>query len=78
MHVGENLFAVSSNSGVPVVGAGRAGRAGEVISGVLETSNVDIALEFTRLITAQRGFQVYSRTITTTDQMLQELANLVR
>lgn len=78
MHVGENLFAVSSNSGVPVVGAGRAGRAGEVISGVLETSNVDIALEFTRLITAQRGFQVNSRTITTTDQMLQELANLVR
>lgn len=76
--VGDSLYAVSSNSGSPLPGTALSGRAGKVLSGVLEESNVDIALEFTRLITAQRGFQVNSRTITTTDQMLQELANLVR
>lgn len=76
--VGDSLYAVSSNSGAPLPGTALSGRAGKVLSGVLEESNVDIALEFTRLITAQRGFQVNSRTITTTDQMLQELANLVR
>jgi len=76
--VGDSLYAVSSNSGSPLPGTALQGRAGKVVSGVLEESNVDIALEFTRLITAQRGFQVNSRTITTTDQMLQELANLVR
>jgi flagellar hook protein FlgE len=46
--------------------------------GVLEGSNVDIASEFTRLITAQRGFQVNARVIQTTDSILQELATLIR
>ncbi len=55
-----------------------AGGAGRMSSSTIESSNVDIALEFTRLITAQRGFQVNARTITTTDQMMQELANLIR
>ncbi|MBL4850170.1 MAG: flagellar hook-basal body complex protein [Planctomycetes bacterium] len=76
--VGDSLFAVSSNSGSPLPGTALSGRAGKVLAGVLEESNVDIALEFTRLITAQRGFQVNARTITTTDQMMQELANLIR
>ncbi|RMG16456.1 MAG: flagellar hook-basal body complex protein [Planctomycetota bacterium] len=76
--VGDSLYAVSSNSGAPLPGKAQSGRAGKIVSGVLENSNVDIALEFTRLITAQRGFQVNSRTITTTDQLLQELANLIR
>lgn len=75
---GDNLLAVSTNSGPPNAGVAQAGRAGKIVSGVLENSNVDIAQEFTRLITAQRGFQVNSRTITTTDELLQELANLVR
>ena len=76
--VGDNLLAVSTNSGPPNAGVAQTGRAGKIVSGVLENSNVDIAQEFTRLITAQRGFQVNSRTITTTDELLQELANLVR
>lgn len=76
--VGDSLLAASTNSGLALVGRGQAGRAGKVVSGALENSNVDVALEFTRLITAQRGFQVNARTITTTDQMLQELSNLVR
>lgn len=76
--VGDSLLAVSTNSGSPVLAQPGSGRAGSLVGGVLEGSNVDVALEFTRLITAQRGFQVNARTISTTDQMLQELANLVR
>ncbi len=51
---------------------------GSLTPGVLEGSNVDIASEFTRLITAQRGFQVNARVIQTTDSILQELATLIR
>ncbi|MEZ6185791.1 MAG: flagellar hook-basal body complex protein [Planctomycetota bacterium] len=76
--LGDSLLAASPASGAPTPTTALSGRAGKVVSGSLEGSNVDIALEFTRLITAQRGFQVNSRTITTTDQMLQELANLIR
>lgn len=78
LKVGDSLLSVSTNSGEPLLGQPGSGRAGSLTAGVLESSNVDVALEFTRLITAQRGFQVNARTITTTDQMLQELANLVR
>ncbi|HQD51117.1 MAG TPA: flagellar basal body rod C-terminal domain-containing protein, partial [Defluviitaleaceae bacterium] len=46
--------------------------------GVLEMSNVDLAKEFTEMITTQRGFQANSRIITTSDEMLQELVNLKR
>ncbi|MFQ5688159.1 MAG: flagellar basal body rod C-terminal domain-containing protein, partial [Candidatus Scalindua sp.] len=46
--------------------------------GVLESSNVDIAEEFTKLIISQRAFQANARTITTTDQVLQELVNIIR
>jgi flagellar hook protein FlgE len=54
------------------------GGAGQIISGSLEGSNVDVAREFVNLIVAQRGFQVNARSITTADQVLQELVNLVR
>jgi flagellar hook protein FlgE len=47
-------------------------------AGTLEMSNVDLAQEFTNLILAQRGFQANSRTITTSDEMLQELVNIKR
>lgn len=49
-----------------------------ILSGTLETSNVDIAEEFTSLIIHQRGYQSNSKTITTSDQMLQEVINLKR
>jgi flagellar hook protein FlgE len=45
---------------------------------VVEMSNVDMASEFTTMISAQRGFQANSRVISTTDQMLQDLVNLIR
>jgi flagellar hook protein FlgE len=49
-----------------------------VRAGQLEQSNVDIAIEFTKLIVAQRGFSANSRTITVTNDILQELTSLIR
>jgi flagellar hook protein FlgE len=78
------LQRITSNrwSGTPQAGgevAGTAGSAyGQTIGGVLEMSNVDLANEFTQMITAQRGFQANSRVISTSDEMLQDLVNLKR
>jgi len=72
--VGNTLFRTSANSG-PFDGVGRIG---EFMPGTLEMSNVDLANEFTEMITTQRGFQANSRIITTSDDMLQELVNLRR
>jgi flagellar hook protein FlgE len=76
--VGNNYFTVSNSSGVPSIGGGLSGGRGSVQQGALEGSNIDTALEFTRLIVAQRGFQVNARTITVSNDVLQELANIVR
>jgi flagellar hook protein FlgE len=51
---------------------------GTTTSGTVEMSNVDLAAEFTTMITAQRGFQANSRVITSSDEMLQDLVNLKR
>lgn len=76
--VGENNFVETINSGIADIGpSGIAGK-GKVIAGTLEMSNVDLAEQFTDMIVTQRGFQANSRTITTSDQMLQELLNLKR
>ncbi len=75
---GENVYMKSNNSGEPNIGpSGIAGK-GKVIAGTLEMSNVDLAEQFVDMIVTQRGFQANSRTITTTDQMLQELLTLKR
>ena len=77
--LGDNLYRASNNSGAAVVGApGGAAGHGSIVPGALEMSNVDLALEFTNMIIAQRGFQANSRAITTSDDMLQELVNLKR
>lgn len=77
--IGGNLYRESNNSGAPVNGApGGAGGHGTVTPGALEMSNVDLALEFTQMIVAQRGFQANARIITTSDEVLQELTNLKR
>lgn len=77
--LGGNMYRESNNSGAPVVGApGGAAGHGTITPGALEMSNVDLALEFTNMIIAQRGFQANSRAITTSDDMLQELVNLKR
>ena len=76
---GDNLWRASNNSGPAVVGApGGAAGHGAVVPGALEMSNVDLALEFTNMIIAQRGFQANGRAITTSDEMLNELVNLKR
>ncbi|MDR0584749.1 MAG: flagellar hook protein FlgE [Treponema sp.] len=75
---GDNTFRVSSNSGAANIGpSGIAGK-GEIVSGVLEMSNVDMAEQFTDMIVTQRGFQANSRTIQTADQLLQEVLTLKR
>lgn len=72
-----NLWQRSTSSGEPVRRV-PGNNAGFLTASALEGGNVDIATEFTRLITAQRGFQVSARVIQTTDQVLEELANLTR
>jgi flagellar hook protein FlgE len=78
LSVGDTLYQSSPNSGSAIPSLPLQGGAGQIISGSLEGSNVDVAREFVNLIVAQRGFQVNARSITTADQVLQELVNLVR
>jgi flagellar hook protein FlgE len=73
-----NLFSAAQNSGLAQDGVAAGSGRGYVRAGALESSNVDIAKEFTDMIVTQRGFQANARTITTSDQMLQELINLTR
>jgi len=75
---GENTYVVSNNSGDANIGASGTAGKGKIIAGALEMSNVDLAEQFTDMIVTQRGFQANSRTITTSDQMLQELLTLKR
>lgn len=73
---GGNLFSASPNSGDAIIGApGSSGR-GIVQSSALEQSNVDLSRSLTQLIIVQRGFQANSKTITTSDQMLNTLLQL--
>lgn len=78
IRTGDNMYNVSANSGAPVIGTALEGSQSTITSGALEMSNVDLAQEFTNMITAQRGFQSNARVITTTDEMMQELVNLKR
>jgi flagellar hook protein FlgE len=75
---GKNLFKETRRSGQSTLGKPGADGRGEVISKSLEQSNVDIASEFINLMAAQRNFQANTRTITTSDQMLQEVLNIKR
>jgi len=75
---GDNTFRQSNNSGLANVGSSSTGGRGKITAGTLEMSNVDLAEQFTDMIVTQRGFQANSRSITTSDQMLQELLTLKR
>jgi flagellar hook protein FlgE len=76
--IGSNMFIDTNNSGVPKYGQPSTGSFGSLNPGALEMSNVDLAKQFTEMITTQRGFQANSRVITTSDEILQELVNLKR
>lgn len=78
LRTGDNMYAVSGNSGGAVLGYALEGSQSVMTSGALEMSNVDLAQEFTSMIVTQRGFQANSKVITTSDEMLQELVNLKR
>lgn len=75
---GGNLYVESANSGVPELGFPAADGYGVIRSGFLEMSNVDLANEFTEMIIANRAYQANSRSITTSDSMLEELLALKR
>lgn len=75
--VGQSKFQESAASGAVNFGVAGDGR-GVIQGGTLEMSNVDLAQEFTQLIMSQRGFQANARTITTSDELLQELVNIKR
>lgn len=75
---GLNRYQPSANSGEALEGIAGGTIAGTISSGALEASSVDIAAEFTSMITAQRGFQANARIITTSDSMLDELVNIKR
>ncbi|WP_319477442.1 flagellar hook protein FlgE [Marispirochaeta aestuarii] len=75
---GESTYIVTNNSGDPNVSESGVAGKGKFIAGALEMSNVDLAEQFTDMIVTQRGFQSNSKTIQTSDQMLQELLTLKR
>jgi len=76
--LGGNRFKEAVLSGQPLVGAaGESGR-GTVAAKTLESSNVDLANEFVKMMTTQRNFQANAKTITTSDELLQEVISLKR
>jgi flagellar hook protein FlgE len=77
LRAGTTMFVQSPNSDDAIATTSGTAGAGSVRPGSLENSNVDIAREFVNLIEAQRGFQANSRVITTADQILAELMNVI-
>jgi len=74
--VGQNDFSTSLASGAASIGGPGTGGLGTVEGGALETSNVDIATEFSSLIVAQRDYEANARTVTTFDQIMQDTINM--
>lgn len=74
--VGATAWAQSYNSGSPVVGAAGSGNFGDVQSGALESSNVDLTAQLVNMIEAQRNFQANAQMISTSDQITQTILNI--
>jgi flagellar hook protein FlgE len=74
--VGGSLWATTANSGTPIVGTPSTVGFGATVGGALEMSNVDLATEMTKMITAERGYQANSRTISVADTMLETLVSM--
>jgi flagellar hook protein FlgE len=75
---GGSLWSATASSGAATVGTPNVAGFGQTISGSLEMSNVDLATEFTNMITAERGYQANSKVITTADTMLSTIVNMVQ
>ena len=78
MKAGRNQFYATVESGEPRTGVPQSGIRGSVYASTLEESNVDMATQFVEMIRTQRGFQANSRSITTTDTMIEEVVNMKR
>ena len=76
--MGQNRFRESRLSGQATLGAPQAGGRGRITSKTIESSTTDIAAEFINLMQAQRNFQANAKTISTSDEMLQDVLNLKR
>jgi flagellar hook protein FlgE len=75
---GGNLFTETRASGPAITGLANTGGKGSIASNALEQSNVDLATEFVKMITTEKGFQANSKTITTTENLMNTLIQLKR
>jgi len=75
---GSNMYSVAANSGDPRIDTPGENSATTIQSGALEQSNVDLSQEFTNMIVSQRGFEANAKVVTTSDQLLQDITNLIR
>lgn len=73
---GQNLYLETASSGAPSTGAPGANGTGTLVQGFLETSNVNVVEELVNMIQTQRAYEINSKAITTSDQMLQKLAQI--
>jgi flagellar hook protein FlgE len=71
-------FTVSPNSGAPLAETASTNGAGDLLTQSIESSNVDIATEFSKLIVAQRAYTANTKMITTADDMLQQTIDMKR
>ncbi|MFO1476585.1 MAG: flagellar hook-basal body complex protein [Verrucomicrobiota bacterium] len=79
MKLGNNVYTWDTNAGpLAAPAAPRSGGLGQIYSGAIETSNVDLSTEMTSMITAQRAFEANAKIVTTSDEILQTLVNLKR
>jgi len=78
LSIGDNDFEATSQTAAPIVGTANTGGRGAVVGGALEQSTVDIATEFSNLITLQNAYQANSRVVTTEDQILQQTVSLIQ
>ena len=76
-NMGNNNFAATSQTATPAIGMPQSGGRGQIQGGAVESSNVDMATQFTNLIVYQSAYQAASKVITTADQMNQDLLQLI-
>jgi flagellar hook protein FlgE len=76
--LGNNMWRMTDNSGLPQVGAPTTGGLGEINAGYLEQSNVDLGSEFADMIVTQRGFQANTRIVSVVDELLADVVNMKR
>jgi flagellar basal-body rod protein FlgG len=74
--MGQNLYVETASSGAPVTAAPGANGTGTLGQGFVETSNVNVVEELVNMIQTQRAYEINSKAITTSDQMLQKLSQI--